>query len=110
MVQISDKQREFLTTEFSRINLLEGSVRSGKTWISLVAWALFVASMPRDVEFIMVGKTITTLKRNCLGLLQSLEPTFTYNTGAKEAHLYGRTIWLEGANDERSEGKIRGMT
>ena len=110
MIQISNKQKEFLTSKFSRINLLEGSVRSGKTWISLVAWALFVASMPKNVEFLMVGKTITTLKRNCLVLLQDLEPTFTYNTGAKQAYLYGRTIWLEGANDERSENKIRGMT
>ena len=26
-----------------RINILEGSVRSGKTYISLIIWALFVA-------------------------------------------------------------------
>lgn len=109
-VQVSDKQREFLTSGLSRINLLEGSVRSGKTWISLVLWALFVASMPKDAEFLMVGKTLTTLRRNCLGLLQELEPTFTFNTNAKRANLYGRTIWLEGADNEKAENKIRGMT
>lgn len=110
IVNISFKQREFLTSGLSRINLLEGSVRSGKTWISLVMWALFVASMPKDAEFLMVGKTLTTLRRNCLGLLQELEPSFTFNTNAKKANLYGRTIWLEGADNERSENKIRGMT
>lgn len=107
---ITEKQRQFLQGGFRRINLLEGSVRSGKTWISLVAWALFVASSPKNAEFLMVGKTMTTLKRNCLNLLMDLEPTFTFNTGAKEANLYGRKIWLEGADNERAENKIRGMT
>ena len=110
-VPITKKQREYLTSKkFARINLLEGSVRSGKTWISLVAWALFVASMPRDAEFLMVGRTLTTLRRNCLGLLQSLEPEFKFNTSSKQAKLYGRTIWLEGADNVSSENKIRGMT
>ena len=35
---------------------------------------------------------------------------FRYSTGQKKAILAGRTIWLEGANDSRSEEKIRGMT
>lgn len=111
-IPITERQRKFLLSAdgFARINLLEGSVRSGKTWISLVAWALFVASMPRDAEFLMVGKTLTTLKRNCLGLLQQLEPSFFYNVNQKRAVLYGRTIWLEGADNEASENKIRGMT
>lgn len=109
-IQLNDKQEEFLLAGLSRINLLEGSVRSGKTWISLVAWAFFVADSPRNAEFLMVGKTMTTLKRNCLTLLQDLEPTFRFNTGSKEAVLYGRRIWLEGADNERAENKIRGMT
>lgn len=108
---ITPKQKEYLTSgRFARINLLEGSVRSGKTWISLVAWALFVASMPKDAEFLMVGKTLTTLRRNCLGLLQQLEPSFEYRVSGKKASLYGRTIWLEGADNDAAENKIRGMT
>jgi PBSX family phage terminase large subunit len=110
MVNISEKQKMVLSEPMHRINLLEGSVRSGKTWISLVMWALFVASMPRDAEFLMVGKTLMTLRRNCLGLLQELEPTFSFNSYNKKATLYGHTIWLEGADNERSENKIRGMT
>ena len=109
-VQISEKQKSVLVEPMHRINLHEGSVRSGKTWISLIQWALFVASMPKDAEFLMVGKTLTTLRRNCLGLLQELEPTFEFSTNSKKAILYGRTIWLEGADNERSENKIRGMT
>lgn len=109
---ISSKQEQFLRAEHKRINLLSGSVRSGKTYISLIAWALFVGSMPANCEFIMVGKTITALKRNCLNLLVDLvgSNNFKYSLSQKSASLFGRRVWLEGANDERSESKIRGMT
>lgn len=105
-------QEEFLYHKDPRLNFLVGSVRSGKTYISLIKWALFVGSMPKDAEFIMVGKTLTSLKRNCLFLLQSFvgESNFTFSVTSKSGKLFGRTVWLEGANDERSENKIRGMT
>ncbi|WP_052335731.1 PBSX family phage terminase large subunit [Faecalispora jeddahensis] len=95
-----------------RINLLEGSVRSGKTWISLVMWAFWVATMPKDGNYLMVAKTLTSLRRNCLDLLQELVGTkhFTYSLSKKEGRLFGRLIYLEGVNDARAESKIRGMT
>lgn len=69
---LNPKQLDFMLAEDKRINLLTGSVRSGKTYISLLKWAIFVGSMPENAEFLMVGKTITSLKRNCLGLLTDL--------------------------------------
>lgn len=109
---LNPKQLEFLKYEDKRINLLTGSVRSGKTYISLLQWAIFVGTMPEDVEFLMTGKTLTALKRNCLGLLQVLvgENNFKFSLSQKTGKLFGRTIWLEGANDDRAEAKIRGMT
>lgn len=107
---LTQKQTQAIKTPKKRINLYYGSVRSGKTHYSLIEWALFVASCPKNAEFLMVGKTGTTLNRNCLRLLQEFEPSFTYSLGAKKGVLYGRTIWLEGANDDRAENKIRGMT
>ena len=110
------KQKELMRlwkeNDLCRINVLVGAVRSGKTWISLVLWALWVAEMPRDKSFLMVGRTITSLKRNCLDLLQSLvgKSNFQYSTSMKQGTLFGRQIYLEGANDNRSEAKIRGMT
>ena len=112
----SDKQHNLLKlwqqNKLKRINLLEGSVRSGKTWISLVAWAFLVASMPKDKNYLMVAKTLTSLRRNCLDLLQDLVGTnnFTYSLSKKEAILFGRLVYLEGVNDARAESKIRGMT
>lgn len=58
----------------------------------------------------MVGKTLTTLKRNCLGLLQKLEPSFEFSMSKKQARLYGRIVWLEGADNDLAVNKIRGMT
>lgn len=108
---LNPKQIDFIKFEDARINLLTGSVRSGKTYISLLKWAIFVGSMPENCEFLMTGKTVTSLKRNCLGLLQELVgDNFTYSISQKSGKLFGRQIWLEGANDDRAESKIRGMT
>ena len=113
---LSNKQFELLKllqeNKLKRINILEGSVRSGKTWISLVLWAFWVATMPKDGNYLMVAKTLTSLRRNCLDLLQDLIGTnnFTYSLSKKEGRLFGRLIYLEGVNDARAESKIRGMT
>ena len=100
------------TNKLKRINLLEGSVSSGKTWISLVLWAFWVKGMPEDKLYMMCAKSLTTLKRNCLILLQELvgEDNFQFSISGKEGYLFNRKILLEGANDARSESKIRGLT
>lgn len=109
---LNPKQFDFMTANDKRVNLLTGSVRSGKTYISLLKWAIFVGTMPENAEFLMTGKTLTSLKRNCLGLLQDLvgSENFKFSISQKSAKLFGRTVWLEGANDDRAESKIRGMT
>ena len=98
--------------KLKRINILYGSVRSGKTWITLLVFALWVSTQPINKEFIMCAKTLTTLKRNCLNLLQDMvgETNFEYSISNKTAMLFGRKIYLEGANDSKAESKIRGMT
>ncbi|MCI8915638.1 MAG: PBSX family phage terminase large subunit [Oscillospiraceae bacterium] len=116
MVEYTPKQRALMgmweNGELRRINLLEGSVSSGKTWISLVLWAFWVGSMPQEKLYLMCAKSLTTLKRNCLILLQELvgERNFTFSIPAKEGVLFGRRVLFEGANDARAESKIRGMT
>lgn len=112
----SEKQRAFLRLwqkgRLRRINILVGSVRSGKTWISLIVWAFFVATSPKDGRYLMCAKTLAALKRNCLDLLQQMvgERNFKYSLAKKDAVLFGRTVYLEGANDARSESKIRGLS
>lgn len=95
-----------------RLNILEGSVRSGKTYVSLILWGFWAAEMPAASVFLMCGKTLVSLKRNVLEPMQRLfgEEDFYYSLSKKEGRLFGHTVYLESANDARSEGKIRGMS
>lgn len=112
LTKLSAKQFDFMSTNLARINILHGSIRSGKTVVSLFKFALEVATFPDDAKFIMVGVTLDTLKRNCLDILSEILPdgSFDYSMGKKEGTLYGHQIYLEGANDIKSLRRIRGMT
>lgn len=113
---LTDKQKEFFSDwkhgRLKRINILEGSVRSGKTFSSLILWALWLATRPADGKYLMAGRTLTALKRNCLDPLQQLlgENNMRFSTPAKRAEIFGRTVELEGAANALSEEKIRGLT
>ncbi|CAK0742880.1 phage terminase large subunit [Gammaproteobacteria bacterium] len=110
---LSPKQLDYFRAPDRRINILDGSIRSGKTFASLLKWSIKeVAPAPRHYEYLMSGKTLTTLKRNCLAELRGKVGTrnFNFSLTAKEGTLFGHRVWLEGANDERSEEKIHGST
>lgn len=108
----SPRQKEMFESKLKRINIAEGSVRSGKTFATLFLWCKFVQSMPKSAEFLLAGKTLTALKRNVLYLLQEIAgfENFSFSTSQKEGVLFGRKVYLEGADNERAEMKIRGMT
>lgn len=115
-IAFSGRQEElirlFRRGQLRRINILEGSVRSGKTWISLVLWGLWVGNMPADGSFLMAGRTLKSLERNCLQPLARLvgEACFQYSLYKKEGVLLGRRVYLESGGESRAEGRIRGLT
>lgn len=94
-----------------RQNLYEGSVRSGKTVASLLAWLRFVREGPAG-NLAMIGKTERTLKRNIIDpLTDMLGPKHCKaNWGEGELMLLGRRVYLAGANNEAAVGKIQGLT
>ena len=102
----------FKHDELARINIYDGSVRSGKTWITAVIWTLWLSTQEHDGNFLMCGKTLTSLKRNVLDLLVGLfgAKHISYSIPSKTARIFGKTVLLEGASDARSEAKIRGLT
>ena len=114
--EFTAKQEELFSDwkhgQLKRLNILEGSVRSGKTFSSLILWALWLATRPADGKYLMVGKTLTTLKRNCLEPLYQIigESNMSFSIPGKRAEIFGRKVDLEGASDARSEEKIRGIT
>ena len=107
----SDKAAESIRDSTARLNIWHGAVRSGKTINSIVRWLTFLRSAP-DGHLLMVGKTERTLKRNILDEIERIvgARAFRYSSGTGEAWILGRRVLLAGANDLRSEGKIRGLT
>lgn len=105
------KQLASVNLATHRQNIWEGSVRSSKTICSLVRWVHFVLNAPPG-NLIMVGKTERTLKRNILDTLAEMLPQkgFRHVQGAGECFIFGRRIYIAGANDERAADRIRGMT
>ncbi|MEA4884273.1 MAG: PBSX family phage terminase large subunit [Clostridia bacterium] len=95
----------------ARLNIWEGAVRSSKTICSLVRWLEYVKAGPPG-DLLMTGKTERTLKRNILDPIESIvgRGNFRCNMGSGEARLFDRRVYIAGANDERSESKIRGVT
>ncbi len=94
----------------ARINLWCGAVRSGKSFISL--WALIdqCHSAPPG-NLVIIGRTNDTIKRNIIDELLNFPGIRAYYyPGKRELHMEGRVIYCIGANDERSESKIRGPT
>lgn len=108
---LSEKQLGSITDSTARINIWEGAVRSGKTIGSILRWIEFIKNGPPG-ELLMIGKTERTLQRNILDVIGTIvgQKNYKFNRGTGEVYIYGRRIYVAGANDERSEGKIRGMT
>lgn len=94
-----------------RLVICDGSVRSGKSIAADVAWIDYCRHAPPG-NLLMVGKTERTLKRNVVDpMIEMLgSKRCRYVGGAGELFVCGRRVYLVGANDERAEEKIRGLT
>lgn len=103
------KQRDFIDRSQARLNIAHGSVRSSKTVGASLRWIEYLLDRPPG-NLLMVGKTLTALNRNVLSDIQRWAgaDACQIRLSSKEARIYGRTIWLEGANDERAFEKIQG--
>ena len=106
------KQLDSILDSTARINIWQGSVSSGKTISSLIRWIEFCQNGAKG-NLLMVGKTERTLKRNVIDVLSEIldgSGSLVTRTGSGEIQIGSRTIYIVGANDERAEAKIRGLT
>lgn len=104
----SNKQLDCYQNSNARINIFEGPVRAGKSFIALIRWLEFCRSGPKG-PLIICGRTDKTIKRNIIMPLQEMVGKhIQYSIGKGEVNLYNRTMYVVGANDERAEAKIRG--
>ncbi|MEU9140390.1 PBSX family phage terminase large subunit [Streptomyces sp. NPDC048404] len=113
---LSRKQLRSIGQATRRINLWHGSVRSGKTVASLLAFVIAVATAGPSGLIIICGRSLQTIERNCLDPLQDaslfgpLARHVVHTRGATTATILGRTVHLIGAADARAEGRLRGLT
>jgi PBSX family phage terminase large subunit len=105
---LSDKQIESFQDSDARINIFEGPVRAGKSFIALLRWIEFCRSGPPG-PLIICGRTDKTIKRNIIMPLQTLVGSAVrYSIGRGEVQMYNRIMYVCGANDERASAKIQG--
>nr|WP_202122286.1 PBSX family phage terminase large subunit [Streptomyces sp. BA2] len=113
---LSRKQLRSIGQATARINLWHGSVRSGKTIASLLAFVIAVATAGPSGLIIICGRSLQTIERNVLEPLQDralfgpLARHVVHTRGATTATILGRTVHLIGAADARAEGRLRGLT
>ncbi|WP_213816194.1 PBSX family phage terminase large subunit [Glaciihabitans sp. dw_435] len=113
---MSEKQICSLRESTARINIWEGSVRSGKTIASLARFLIYVATNTTRGELVVVSRTRDSAARNVFAPL--MDPNLfgatsrfvSYTSGAAYGMILGRKVWVLGSSDIRSENVLRGLT
>ncbi|MDP4163087.1 MAG: PBSX family phage terminase large subunit [Bacillota bacterium] len=108
------KMLNFITKpweEDARINILEGSVRSGKTVGMIPKWINYIKNGPPGL-LLMTGVSKETVFDNVLQDLFDTVGTnnYRYNAQSGLIRMFGRKIKVLGAKDEGSEKYLRGKT
>lgn len=108
------KHLEFICcpiTKDARINILDGSVRSGKTVAMIPKWLSYIEQGPPGI-LLMTGVSKDTLYDNVLNDLFDTvgRENYTYNRQTGDLVIFGRKIKVIGAKDEGSEKYLRGKT
>lgn len=115
-MRLSTKQERSIVEATARICLWHGAVRSGKTYASLLAFAVAVRVSKPSGLIIIAGRSLQTIERNVIEPLQdptlynSIARHVTHTRGSTVATMFGRTVHLIGASDARAEGRLRGLT
>jgi PBSX family phage terminase large subunit len=107
----SELQLKSFRESNAKINIWEGAVRSGKTYISLWRFIVELKEGPPG-DYALITRTYDTFKRNILKMLEEMVgmKTVGWRPGHRECHIFGKTVHIIGADDERAEAKIRGPT
>jgi len=116
IVGFSPKQKICFANSYSRINIAEGAVSSGKSHVMMYRFLDELRKGPMGdgvtgFDFMIGGKSESSVIRNVLRPLdKELGNILKFNHSQRYFELWGNRIYVVGANDERAEGKIRGWT
>lgn len=117
----SEKQRQLATwwgegtgTEDCDGVIAEGAIRSGKTWAMCLGFLLWSQCRFSYRKFIVAGYSIETLKRNVVApmteILRALDWPYNFNRAENKIEIGTNTYHLFGANKERSQDSLQGLT
>lgn len=107
---LSASQLDSFKHSNAKINIWQGSVRAGKTYVSLWRFLKEIQFGPQG-EYAFITRTYDSFKRNILPQLERMIGIDAkYYGGKREIHIWGRKCHIIGADDERAESKIRGST
>lgn len=109
MIGFSEKQIDSYKNAFKRLNFWIGSVRSGKTFISIIRFIKALKDGPPGNAMI-VGVSRESIQRNILVELCSILGIPIATPKTSQIHVFGRNVFFVGANDERAQRKIQGVT
>jgi hypothetical protein len=115
-MELTKKQKESIAKSNSRLNIWEGSVRSGKSFAVYFRFIKAICEnskkMPAGTIDIAIGKTLASLKRNVVDPIIDIvgQQNAYYLSGKQELWIFDRPVHVFGANDERSVSKIQGST
>ena len=95
----------------AKLNILVGSVRSGKTW-AVHSKILYLCDYPVTGRRLITGVSKATIKTNVLTDLFGLvgAKNYRYNAQTGELRLFKSDWLVSGAKDEGSEKYLRGAT
>jgi PBSX family phage terminase large subunit len=110
-VKLARVQRHSFVHATARINLWHGPVRSGKSVVSILRWLDYINRDAPPGDLFMFGKTSLAFKRNIVGPMHEMVGgDMHYSSAEQLIKLWGRRIHVIGANDAKSEAKVRGST
>jgi PBSX family phage terminase large subunit len=107
---LSIKQIKSFNEATARINIWQGAVRSGKTYVSLIAFLTAVSKGPQG-EYAILTRTYDSFVRNILPqIMRLIGGDARHYSGKRELMIWGKRISVIGCEDDRAEYKIRGST
>ena len=116
-MEFSTKQKNTLnafTIDKSFFYLLSGSIRSGKSYIAVLAFFIYTQAMGKDRVNLIVGRNLRIMEVELLDTLQTmaanLGSTYNYIRTRGTLEINGVQYVVIAAHDERSYMRVQSLT
>lgn len=119
MDKFSEKQKDVITWwandgEYDGV-IADGAIRSGKTVSMICGFLLWSQSKFSNCDFILAGRTISSLKRNVINPMLAIVTydlgwSYNYNRSENVVTIGSNRYYMFGASTEQAQDVLQGMT